>query len=94
MGFPVAGETDVVRICLGKRRISMYWYNPKTRVSETVAAPGTDEEAREMLRGYRNSCAFLTEYDKLRADGMPVEQATIFVGHHFRMRHLESQPDL
>jgi hypothetical protein len=70
----------------------MYWYNPKTRVSESVPAPRTDEEAHEMLRGHVNSCAFLTEYDKLRADGMPVEQATIFVGHHFRMRHLKFQP--
>jgi hypothetical protein len=70
----------------------MYWYNPKTRVSKSVAAPHMDEDAEGMLRGHVNSYAFLTEYDKLRADGMPVEQALIFVGHHFRMRHLEFQP--
>lgn len=70
----------------------MYWYNPKTRVSESAPAPRTDEEVREMLRGHVNSCAFLTEYDRLRADVMPIEQAMIFVGHHFRMRHLEFQP--
>ncbi len=70
----------------------MYWYNPKTRVSEIVDAPRTDEEAEEMLTGHINSWAFLTEYDKLRADGMPIEQALIFVGHHFRMWHLRFQP--
>ena len=70
----------------------MYWYNPKSRVTESVPAPHTDEEAKEMLRGHVTSCAFLTEYDKLRADGMPIEQAIIFVGHHFRLRHLEFQP--
>ncbi len=70
----------------------MYWYNPKTRISENVAAPRTDEEAEEMLRGHVNSCVFVTEYDRLRADGMPVEQAMVFVGHHVRLRHLEFQP--
>lgn len=70
----------------------MYWYNPKTRVSKTVAAPRTDEEAQEMLRGHLNSCAFLTKYDGLRAGGMAIEQAMIVVGRYFRMRHLEFQP--
>ena len=70
----------------------MYWYNPKTRVSESVDAPRTDQEAERMLGDHVNSWGFLTEYDRLRADGMPIEQAMIFVGHHFRMWHLEFQP--
>jgi hypothetical protein len=57
-----------------------------------VPSPSTDEEAEEMLMGHVNSCAFLTEYDKRRADSMPIEQAMIFVGHHCRLRHLEFQP--
>ena len=70
----------------------MRWYNPKTRTSETVPAPRTEEEAEGMLRGHRDSGAFLTRFEQLRADGMPVEQAMIFVGHHIRMRHLEFRP--
>jgi hypothetical protein len=68
------------------------WYNPKTRSSETVTAPRTDEEAERMLRGHRDSGAFLRRFEELRADGMPVEQAMIFVGHHIRMWHLEFRP--
>jgi hypothetical protein len=68
------------------------WYNPKSRSSETVTAPRTDEEVERMLRGHRDSRAFLTRLEELRADGMPVEQAMIFVGHHVRMRHLEFRP--
>ena len=68
------------------------WYNPKTRSSETVTAPRTDEEAERMLRGHRDSGAFLRWFEELRADGMPVEQAMIFVGHHIRMWHLEFRP--
>ncbi len=71
----------------------MHWYNPKLRGAEDVAAPVTDEEAMEMLRGDVNSGAFLAEYDRLRYEqGMGIEQALIFVGHHFRMKHLEHQP--
>ena len=33
----------------------MHWYNPKTRCPENMPAPSTDEEAKEMLRGHRNS---------------------------------------
>jgi hypothetical protein len=51
------------------------WYNPKSRSSETVTAPRTDEEVERMLRGHRDSRAFLTRLEELRADGMPVEQA-------------------
>jgi hypothetical protein len=57
-----------------------------------VAAPGADEEAEETLRGHLNSCAFLTEYHGLRADGMPAERAMVFVCRLFRMRHLKFQP--
>ena len=70
----------------------MHWYNPKIRGVEDVPAPSTDEEAFEMLRGDINSGAFISEYERLRADGMEVEQAMIFVGHHFRMWHLRYQP--
>ena len=37
----------------------MYWYNPKRRVTETVVAPYTDEEAEHMLWGATDSWAFL-----------------------------------
>ena len=70
----------------------MHWYNPKTMSVEDMLAPSTDEEALEMLRGDVNSGAFMAEYDSLREEGMGIEQAMIFVGHEFRLRHLESQP--
>ena len=70
----------------------MHWYNPKIRDVEDVRAPSTDEEAFEMLRGDLNSGAFMAEYERLRAEGMEVEQAMIFVGHYFRMVHLRYQP--
>jgi hypothetical protein len=68
------------------------WYNPKTRSAENMRGPSTDEEALEMLRGDPNSAAFVEEYEKLRDEGMAVEQAVIFVGHRFRMWHLRFQP--
>jgi hypothetical protein len=74
------------------RRIYMHWYNPKTMSVEDALAPSTDEEALEMLRDDVNSGAFISEYEKLREEGMGVEQAMIFVGHEFRLRHLEYQP--
>ncbi len=70
----------------------MHWYNPRIRGVENVSAPSTDEEAFEMLRGDINSGAFISEYARLRTEGMEVEQAMIFVGHHFRMVHLRYQP--
>ncbi len=71
----------------------MHWYNPKTGNVEDTPAPSTDEEALEMLRGDINSGAFITEYERLRdEEGMEVEQAMIFVGHEFRLRHLRYQP--
>jgi hypothetical protein len=66
----------------------MHWYNPKRRVAESVLAPYTDEEAEHMLWGATDSWAFLREYERLRDDGMGIEQAMIFVGHRFRMWHL------
>ena len=46
-----------------------------------------------MLRGDINSGAFMAEYERLRdEEGMGVEQAMIFVGHEFRLRHLRYQP--
>ena len=70
----------------------MHWYNPKTRSVEDVPAPSTNEEALEMLRGDINSGAYIAEYERLREEGMAVEQALIFVGHEFRLRHLRYQP--
>jgi len=70
----------------------MHWYNPKTMSVEDTPAPSTDDEALEMLRGDINSGAFMAEYDRLREEGMSVEQAMIFVGHEFRLRHLRYQP--
>ena len=67
----------------------MYWYNPKTRSTETRPAPHTDEEARDLLGGNLNTEPFLTEYEKLRDSGMNVEQALIFTGHEFRLRQLQ-----
>jgi hypothetical protein len=70
----------------------MHWYNPKTRTVEDTAAPSTDKEALEMLCGDINSGTFMAEYDKLRRNGMGVEQAMIFVGHEFRLRDLRFLP--
>jgi len=70
----------------------MHWYNPITRSVEDTSAPFTDEEATERLHGHLSSEAFLAVYDRLRAEGMAIEQALIFVGHHFRLRHLEYRP--
>ena len=78
-------------VTLGKEGL-LHWYNPKTRSVEDVSAPLADEEALEMLRGDLDSEAFITEYERLRDDGMGVEQALIFVGHGFRLWHLRYQP--
>ena len=67
----------------------MHWYNPKTRSVEDTSTSFTDEEATERLRGSISSEAFLTVYDRLRADGMAIEQALVFVGRQFGLRHLE-----
>jgi hypothetical protein len=66
----------------------VYWYNPKTRSTETRPAPHTDEEARDLLYGNLNTGSFVTEYERLRDSGMNVEQALIFTGHEFRLRQL------
>ena len=70
----------------------MRWYNPKTRSVEDTSTPSTDQEATEYLPGHLSSEAFLTVYDRLRAEGMAIERALIFVGHNFRLRHLEYRP--
>jgi hypothetical protein len=69
----------------------MYWYNPKTRTSERVQAPATDEQAIQMLAGTRDSAEFLKEYRELRRSGTPIEQALVLVGHEFRLRQPEYQ---
>jgi hypothetical protein len=70
----------------------MRWYNPSTRVAESVLAPYTDEEAEHMLWGATDSWAFLSEYERLRGEGMGVEQALVFVGHLFSSWHPRHQP--
>jgi hypothetical protein len=70
----------------------MRWYNPTTRVAEIVLVPYTDEEATHMLSGATDSWAFLSEYERLREEGMGVEQAIIFVGDLFSTRHPRCKP--
>jgi hypothetical protein len=70
----------------------MRWYNPTTRVAESVLAPYTDEEAEHMLRGATDSWALLSEYERLREEGMGVEQSMVFVGHLFSTWHPGHQP--
>jgi hypothetical protein len=67
----------------------MYWYNPKTRCSETMPAPPTDREALALLEGDLNTTAFVAEYERLRETGMGIEQALIFTGHEYRLKQLE-----
>ncbi len=70
----------------------MHWYDPRTRSEEDRPAPETDEGVVSLLEGDLNSGAFISEYERLRASGMTVEQAMVCVGRHFRLRHLERQP--
>ncbi len=72
----------------GRGEEFVHWYNPKTRVAQTVTAPYTDREAEYMLLGTPASWAYVAEYARLRDDGMSIEQAMIFVGHRFRTWHL------
>ena len=67
----------------------MYWYNPRTRCTEAIPAPATDEEALTLLEGNLNTMAFAVEYERLRERGMGIEQALIFTGHEFRLKQLE-----
>jgi hypothetical protein len=39
--------------------------------------------------GLNNMEPFVAEYERLRDTGMDVEQAPIFTGHEFRLKHLE-----
>jgi hypothetical protein len=64
----------------------MYWYNPKSRTSERVQAPSTDEQAIQMLAGTQDSAEFIKEYYELRRSGTPIERALVLVGHEFRLR--------
>ena len=75
--------------CLWEEGGRMYWYNPKTRCTETAPAPATDREALALLEGDINTMAFAAEYERLRETGMGIEQALIFTGHEFRLKHLE-----
>jgi hypothetical protein len=69
----------------------MYWYNPKTRTSERVEAPSTDDQAIRMLADTQDSGEFIKEYCKLRRSGTPMEQALVLVGHEFRLRQMDYQ---
>jgi hypothetical protein len=69
----------------------MYWYNPKSRTSERVEAPSTDEQAVRMLAGAQDSAQFIKHYCELRRSGTPIEQALVLVGHEFRLRQPQVQ---
>jgi hypothetical protein len=69
----------------------MYWYNPKSRTSERVQAPSTDEQAVQLLASTPDSAEFIGEYLELRRSGSPIEQALVLVGHEFRLREPEHQ---
>jgi hypothetical protein len=69
----------------------MYWYNPKTRDSERVEAPSTNEQAIQMLAGSPDSAEVIKHYCELRRSGTPIEQALVLVGHEFRLRQPEYQ---
>ena len=45
-----------------------------------------------MLSGATDSWALLSEHERLREEGMVVEQAAVFAGHLFGMRHPRHQP--
>ena len=66
----------------------MHRYNPKEGKVEDIRAPSTDEEALEMLSGHPDSGRLVERYVVLREEGLGVEQALVFVGHHLRMHHL------
>jgi hypothetical protein len=70
----------------------MHWYNPNRRVAETVVAPYTHEEAEHMLWGATDSWAFLREYERLRDEGLGIEETMIFVGQRFSMWHPRHRP--
>jgi hypothetical protein len=74
------------------RRNDMHWYNPKRRVAESVVAPYTDEEATYVLSGATDSWAFVAEYERLRDEGLGIEETMIFVGQRFSMWHRRYQP--
>ena len=67
----------------------MYWYNPKSRTSERVQAPSTDEQAMQMLAGTKDSAAFIKHYCELRRSETPIERALVLVGHEVRLRQPE-----
>jgi hypothetical protein len=69
----------------------VYWYNPKSRTSQRVQAPSTDEQAIQMLAGTQDSAQFIKHYCELRRSGTPIEQALVLVGHEFRLRQPEYQ---
>ena len=69
----------------------MYWYNPKSRTSERVEAPSTDEKAIQMLAGTKDSAELTKHYLELRRSETPIEQALVLVGHEFRLSQPEYQ---
>jgi hypothetical protein len=70
----------------------VYWYNPKVRSTEERSTPKTDKEALNLLGSDLNSEAFVLEYEKLRGAGMDIEQALVFTGQAFRLKHMLYQP--
>jgi hypothetical protein len=47
----------------------MYWYNPKSRTSERVAAPTSDMQAICMACTHSGFCRVCKEYCELRRSG-------------------------
>jgi hypothetical protein len=76
-------------VLFGKEDTKMYLYNPKSRTSERVEAPSTDEQAVQMLAGVQDSAQCIKHYCELRRSGMPIEQALVLVGHEVRLRQPE-----
>ncbi len=70
----------------------MYWYNPKTRSTESRSAPQNEMEAMNLLAGDPDSLELWAEYDRHRRAGMGIEQALMHTGEEFRIRHLGHQP--
>jgi predicted ArsR family transcriptional regulator len=65
---------DLALIMHTEGRRHMYWYNPKTRNTETRSVPDTDEEAIELLGGSLNTESFVAEYERLRDEGMDISR--------------------
>ena len=69
----------------------MYWYNPKSRTSERVAAPTSDMQAIQMACTHSGFCRVCKGVLRATPLGTPIEQALVLLGHEFRLRQPEYQ---